>query len=169
MDPVLCQDINSDASQEATGIQDTKASCLDKVTTQQPLVDQEINERLKELKDISALPKENSLSCLTPACSGVRHVSTLSPEERLSALNALYNSDMDELERAGEKYKYWDHLYLEARKSPIRNAGFEESAYGHILRHLKECRHYMQKIRITEEGIKKLDPGYTPCPKQWYE
>ena len=106
MDPVLCQDINSDASQEATGIQDTKASCLDKVTTQQPLVDQEINERLKELKDISALPKENSLSCLTPACSGVRHVSTLSPEERLSALNALYNSDMDELERAGEKYKY---------------------------------------------------------------
>jgi hypothetical protein len=50
---------------------------------------------------------------------------------------------------------------------PLRNANFEEEAYKRIVRHLEECKHYIKKIRITEEGFKKLNPNYvSPSARQ---
>jgi hypothetical protein len=38
------------------------------------------------------------------------------------------------------------------------------------LRSLFKTKYYMRKIRITETGIKKLNPNFvSPNPVQWYE
>lgn len=150
-DPILCMGPDAlTSSQQEVG----EASQVQE--PQEPLVDPEISERLKQLK------------AFTSNHSSLNH--SVQVNDKLNVLNDLYKSDIDKLELVSEKYKYWNNLYLEARKQAIRNEGFEEQSYKHILHSLKECKHYMKRIRITEAGIKKLDPNFvSPSPKQWYE
>jgi hypothetical protein len=45
--------------------------------------------------------------------------------------------------------------------------GFEETLDEQVLHSLEKTKYYMRKIRITETGIKKLDPSFvSPNPVQ---
>lgn len=145
-----------------------------------------MHQRLQELRGLSNPPRDitgnsstthssqeevqQAQQVATASVPHASHTSHASQEEKLNALSVLYNSDKDKHDSACKKYEYWNHLYLESRKRPLRNAGFEEQSYNPILHHIEELKHYIKKIRITEEGIKKVDPNYVSLtPRQWYE
>jgi len=149
-DPILCQDINSSG---VAGTNDTMLSYATQSTqeTQQTVVDPEIGERLKELKAIS-LSNPHQIN------------------ERLNALNTLYVNDLVKVNDWSAKYEYWHHLYGEAINQPIRNPSFEKLLDKHVLNCLSHIKYYMSKIRITEAGIKKLNPSFvSPNSVKWYE
>ena len=149
-DPILCQG-DEVTSEETFPLSTLAEEAKAGESSQEPLTDPEINERGRQLKSFS----ENYAQQVN---------------EKLNALNALHNEDMNKLKSASEKYKYWNHLYLEARERSLRNIDFENVSYQRILHHLEECKHYTKKIRITEAGIKVLDPDYiSSSVRQWYE
>ena len=90
--------------------------------------------------------------------------------ERLNALNTLYVNDLVKVNDWSAKYEYWHHLYGEAINQPIRNPSFEKLLDKHVLNCLSHIKYYMSKIRITEAGIKKLNPSFvSPNSVKWYE
>jgi hypothetical protein len=112
-------------------------------------------------------------STVTPNISETPQL-LLDPEinanDRLRELKVLWESDVKEAYLANKQYIYWHDLYAKATQRPVRNYEFEDVLYRHLKRPLQGCKHYFQKIRITEEGIKKLHPRFiSPLPKQWYE